>query len=413
MSTSLRNPRTPVPQKGHQVRLLQGGGELFAAMVQAIEASTFEVRLETYIFHADSAAQRIADALIRAAQRGVSVFLVVDGVGTPELPAHWVERFNEAGVQWQIFMPLGRLGLLIPSRWRRLHRKLCVVDGALAFCGGINLLDDRMDHIQGSLPAPRLDFAVQVRGPAVRDMHEVMARFWVRVEAVRTLQEADFSLGWQALNTLVQQAFENGAHPDQMELLSPNGVRAALVLRDNLSHRWHIERMYRKAIASARQDIWIANAYFLPGSKLRKALMHAARRGVRVRLLLQGRWKYVLQRHAVRQVYAELLAAGVEICEYVPSELHAKVAVVDGRWTTVGSSNLDPLSLLMAREANMVVVDDDFAQDLVGRLQHAAEHECRWIDAHTLQQRSFWSRRLDAGAFALVRTMLFVLGQRY
>jgi cardiolipin synthase len=230
---------------------------------------------------------------------------------------------------------------------------------------------------------------------------------------VRTLQEADFSSGWQALNTLVQQAFENGAHPDQIELLSPNGVRAALVLRDNLSHRWHIERMYRKAIASARQDIWIANAYFLPGFKLRKALMHAARRGVRVRLLLQGRWKYVLQRHAVRQVYGELLAAGVEICEYVPSELHAKVAVVDGRWATVGSSNLDPLSLLMAREANMVVVDDDFAKDLAGRLQHAAEHECRWIDAHTLQQRSFWDRRLDAGAFALVRMMLFVLGQRY
>ena len=413
MSTSLHNPRTPVPQKGHQVLLLQGGDALFAAMVLAIDASTHEVRLETYIFHADPAAQRIVDALIRAAQRGVSVFLVVDGVGTPELPDKWIQGFKAVGVQWQIFMPLGRLGLLIPSRWRRLHRKLCVVDGTLAFCGGINVLDDRMDHIQGTLPAPRLDFAVQVKGPAVRQIHEVMARFWVRVEAVRTLQEADFSSGWQALNTLVQQAFENGAHPDQIELLSPNGVRAALVLRDNLSHRWHIERMYRKAIASARQDIWIANAYFLPGSKLRKALMHAARRGVRVRLLLQGRWKYVLQRHAVRQVYAELLAAGVEICEYVPSELHAKVAVVDGRWATVGSSNLDPLSLLMAREANMVVVDDDFAQDLAGRLQHAAEHECRWIDAHTLQQRSFWDRRLDAGAFALVRMMLFVLGQRY
>lgn len=151
------------------------------------------------------------------------------------------------------------------------------------------------------------------------------------------------------------------------------------MLRDNLLHRRHIERAYRKAIGAAREEIIIANAYFLPGRKLRQALIEAVRRGVRVRLLLQGRYEYFMQYHAVRTVYGSLLAAGVEIHEYSASFLHAKVAVIDADshlpgakpWATVGSSNLDPLSLLLAREANVVVEDATFAADLRQRLLEA------------------------------------------
>lgn len=139
---------------GHQVQLLQGGNAYFAALVQAIDQSAHEVRMETYIFNLTGSGLAVAESLERAARRGVAVYLMMDGVGTPALPAPWATRFDAAGVQWRIFSPLGRLGLLIPSRWRHLHRKLCVVDGQLAFCGGINILDDYFDPNHGQLAAP-------------------------------------------------------------------------------------------------------------------------------------------------------------------------------------------------------------------------------------------------------------------
>ncbi len=124
---------------GHQLQLLEGGQEFFSALVQSIDDSLREVRLETYIFSVEGAGQQVASALERAALRGVDVFLLMDGVGTPSLVPQWASRFNDAGVKWRIFSPLGRFGILVPSRWRRMHRKLCVVDGTVAFCGGINV----------------------------------------------------------------------------------------------------------------------------------------------------------------------------------------------------------------------------------------------------------------------------------
>ena len=157
-------------REGHHVELLQGGQAYFASLVDAIDRSLHEVRLETYIFHFDASGTRVAEALDRAAVRGVRVFLAMDGVGTPELPPQWAVRFDLHGVSWHIFLPLGRLGMFIPSRWRRLHRKLCVVDGDIAFCGGINVLDDFVDPNHGALTEPRLDFALRVTGPLVLPM---------------------------------------------------------------------------------------------------------------------------------------------------------------------------------------------------------------------------------------------------
>jgi len=186
-----------------------------------------------------------------------------------------------------------------------------------------------------------------------------------------------------------------------------------LVLRDNLRNRNRIERAYRKAIADARQEVLIASAYFLPGAKLRRALIHAARRGVSVRLLLQGRYEYFMQYHGARPVFGVLLAAGVEIHEYSAGFLHAKVAVVDGRWATVGSSNLDPLSLLLAREANVVVNDVPFAQELRACLVAAMETHGVQLDARAYAQRPWRQRLLDRIAFGIMRLLLFLAGRRY
>ncbi|WP_439112791.1 cardiolipin synthase ClsB [Hydrogenophaga sp.] len=418
---------------GHQLLLLQNGSALFPALVEAMDAARSVVHLETYIFEFAGSALSVAEALERAALRGVEVRLVIDGVGTPRMPAEWAQRFAKAGVRWRVYAPLGRLGLLLPSRWRRLHRKLCVVDGTVGFCGGINIIDDQDDVALGRLLAPRLDFSLRVAGPLVDDMVETMEQLWWRLQAVRKARQREFRAAWQALratrpvgdfsrllaNIEVQtglnlpgaSAFDAGE-----TVPAPLGVdaaRAALLLRDNVSHRHDIERAYLKAIGEARHDIVIANAYFIPGRRLRRALLLAVGRGVRVRLLLQGKYEHFFQYRAARPVYQTLLNAGIEIHEYAPSALHAKVAVMDRRWATVGSTNLDPLSLLLAREANVMTTDRRFAALLHDCLDDHVHRSGQPLQADSLSRRPWYQRVLDRIAFGIMRAVLFVTGHRY
>jgi cardiolipin synthase A/B len=386
----------------HDMRLLTGGVDLFAAMVEAMDAAQHEVRLETYIFSFAGAGADVAHALMRAASRGVQVRVVVDGVGTGELPAEWATQFAQAGVQVRVFAPAVGLGFWLPSRWRRLHRKLCVVDDTVAFCGGINILDDYLDpHVQGLLKAPRLDYAISLQGPLVAAVRTTMAQLWSRIEAVRELRSQDLG---SALDALL------GA---KQSLHLPARGETQLVLRDNVRHRAHIERTYRKAIGAARHDIIVANAYFFPGLRLRRALVMAARRGVRVRLLLQGQYEYFVPYRATRQLYGQLMAAGVEIYEYHASYLHAKVAVVDGKWLTVGSSNLDPFSLLLAREANVVAHNPPMAQALQASLVDAMARNSDRVDPQTYLSRGWRERMVDALASAVLRFGVFLTGKRY
>jgi len=400
----------PPLRGGHRLRLLQGSGELFPFLVEAMDAARRDIRLETYIFDLTGQGAEIAYALERAARRGVSVKIVVDGFGSEPIPPPWEERFLHAGVDWRVFAPPGRLGMLWPGSWRRLHRKLCVVDGETGFCGGINILDDFHDPNHGPLASPRLDFAVRVTGPMVAEMAASMERLWLRMKAVRDIRQARLA---GALLSL--RASGTALAPPQRPAPAPEGPRsrAALVLRDNLRNRTRIERAYRRAIGRAREEIIIANAYFVPGRKMRNALVEAAGRGVKVRLLLQGRYEYFMQFYAARPIYGALLRAGVEIHEYSPSFLHAKVAVIDGRWATVGSSNLDPLSLLLAREANVVVEDVGFAALLRTRLMQAIRLEGREMEPSEYSNRPLRQRFMEGVALALMRLALIVQGKKY
>jgi cardiolipin synthase len=384
------------------VRLLVGAVDLFPALVEAIDAAQYEVWLETYIFSTVGAGAGVAEALMAAAQRGVVVRVVVDGVGTGQWPADWSQRLAQAGVQWRVFSPLNRLGLTVPSRWRRLHRKLCVVDAQVAFCGGINIVDDFLDpHVHGLMASPRLDYAVQMRGPLVSAVQDTMTQLWSRMEAVRDLRHQDLVGALEALRS---------ANP--LGQASVRG-RAQLVLRDNVRHRSEIERTYRKAIGTAHHEVVVASAYFFPGLRLRRALVMAAKRGVRVRLLLQGQYEYLLPYRASRQLYGQLMSAGVEIYEYHASYLHAKVAVIDGHWATVGSSNLDPLSLLLAREANVVLRDAAFARDLQANLEAAMLAGARRVAPNDYLQRPWLQRGLDVFAAWVLRFGVFLTGKRY
>ncbi len=407
---------------GHRLELIMGGEALFAALVQAIDAARAQVLLETYIFEFAGSALTVAEALERAAARGVTVRVVVDGIGSGNVPAAWQRRWAAAGVSWRIFNPARGWRVLLPGRWRRLHRKLCVVDGLTAFCGGINLIDDYVDPTHGALEQPRFDFAVQVHGPLVDDAHETMTRLWLRLQVGRDIRHHDFSAALRDVRT----AARAGSDMDDSQFAAADlrpapgaaeaGQLAGLVLRDNLRFRKRIEHFYRFAIAQAQSEILIANAYFVPGVALQRALLRAARRGVRITLLLQGRYEYFMQHHTSRAMYGVMLDAGIEIIEYAPSFLHAKVAVFDGAQgglATVGSSNLDPLSLLLAREANVFVRDAAFAAELRRHLLDAVREAGQRVEATSYKRRSFGTRSLSWVAYTAMRIALFATRHRY
>jgi cardiolipin synthase len=188
--------------------------------------------------------------------------------------------------------------------------------------------------------------------------------------------------------------------------------RAALVVRDSLRHRRDIERAYMERIEAARSEVTIANAYFFPTRRLRRALIAAARRGVGVTLLLQGKADHPVQHYASRALYRAFLAAGVRIYEYYPSLLHAKVAVFDRRVTTVGSSNIDPFSLLLAREANVFVEDAAFASELRSSLHDAIENRARPVPPNYWSRLGFALRARIWLAYRFARLFVAVYGLR-
>jgi cardiolipin synthase len=335
---------------GHNdVTLLESGQALFPAMVAAIDGARQDVHFETYIFAADATGNAVQAALMRAAERGVKVRVVTDWFGTGAKQAKLLGQvFAEAGVRYRVFNPWFKRGVT------RTHRKIVVVDREVAFVGGINTNDDLLrDYAPHEpLPAPRWDFAVQVRGPLVAQIHRETQAQWARVG----------HLGFVRRVSLFREMRERPQAPDEAPM------RAGFVVRDNLRNRRTIQRAYLQALGRARHSVLLANPYFAPGRQFREALSHAARRGVEVKLLI-GVGEFWLQDMVARSFYPKLLDCGVQVIEYRKTQLHAKVAVIDDDWSTVGSSNCDGLSLFLNQEANVVVRDAGFARTVRGHLE--------------------------------------------
>ena len=361
----------PVFSGGNQVTLLRGGDALFPAMCEAIDSARHEVWLATYIFHHDAAAvPSVVATLVAAARRGVAVSVVVDGFGGAE---SWplIERtLNDGGVRTAVFRPMRRWwNWLQPGQLRRLHQKLCAVDAEVAFVGGINLIDDRLDLRHGVSEQPRLDYAVRVRGPMAQAVHQTARAIWTRASLGRAFGGEMAALARSAQPVARARELLGRLRTQDPSLAPANAadlapVRAAFVVRDNFRQRRSIERSYVEAIRKAHTSIDLVSPYFYPGRTFRRALREAARRGVRVRLLLQGQWDYRMAALAAYALYDEMLGRGMLIHEYTAAFLHAKVAVIDDDWATVGSSNIDPMSLLLNLEANVIVRDRDFAAGL-------------------------------------------------
>ena len=376
----------------NDVRLLCCGAEYFPALLAAIQAATDVIHLETYIFANDVTGRQIAQALVDAASRGVSVHVVYDGFGSSTWIGGIDKQLRVGGVKVAIYRPERGWQLLRRSRLRRMHRKIAVIDGRIAFIGGINLIDD----LNMAEPcSPRFDFAVSLRGPLVELIEVATDKLWRRLHRQRISDALDAALP---------------DDPPTIAAPAADARSAWFAVRDNLSHRRDIEQEYLIAIGNAKTEVMLANAYFVPGRRFRRALIDAAERGVKIRLLLQGRQEYWLQHFATRALYGTLLAAGVEIHDYERSFLHAKVAVVDSRWATVGSSNIDPFSLLLAREANVFVDDAAFASELKERLEAAIKADSHPVLPAHWERRSWWNRTLTWVAYGLARAMLGLMG---
>ncbi|MFK0032802.1 cardiolipin synthase ClsB [Pseudomonas monteilii] len=359
---------------GNNVQLLINGEQYYPRVFKAMAQAREEILLETFIIFDDKVGQQLQQVLIEAARRGVRVEVVVDGYGTADLPTAFISAMTDVGVSFHAFDPQPRLVGLRTNLFRRLHRKIVVIDGERAFIGGINY---GADHLGDFGAMAKQDYAVEVAGPVVAQVHAASKRL---------------------MSTVLQPP--SAVRP----VTEPAGASSAvLVERDNGLRSTDIENHYLEAFRGARQRIVVANAYFFPGYRLMRELRNAARRGVDVRLILQGQPDMRWVRALSRLLYNYLLRDGVAIHEYCQRPLHGKVALVDDEWATVGSSNLDPLSLSFNLEANLFIRDRAFNQQLNRHLQALACDQCKPVTLERMIRGYWWRAPLIFVCFHVIR----------
>jgi cardiolipin synthase A/B len=374
--------------RSNHLSLLHRGAEFFPALIHAIDSASVEIYLETYIFAVDDTANQVRDALISAASRGVMVYVLVDWLGTGRSNVALLQaEFEPSGVHFVAFNPWFQRGIA------RTHRKIVVIDQRLAFLGGLNINDDLIsdDDSGMRLPAPRWDFAVSIIGPLVDDVHAEVATQWRRQSSQTLRRRLGQLRQWYASRLSVQSQV----------------AEAALVIRDNLRNRVAIERQLLQALGRAHHSAVLVTPYFAPGRKLRRAMLHAATRGVDITLLI-GVGQFVMQDAVAQSFYPRFICAGIRLVEYRATQLHAKAAVVDDAWATLGSSNFDGLSLFVNHEANIIVRDANFSMVLRDTIARGVA-EGTTITVEDVAQFS-WLRRVgNRLAYLLYRAVLKII----
>ena len=387
---------------GNQFTLLENGEQFFPRVFECISAAKSEVVLETFIWFDDKVGQGLQAALIAAGSRGVQIDVTIDDYGSPDLSLEFLSALARAGVRVHVFDPGPRLWGWRTNVFRRMHRKIVVIDGTRAFVGGINYA---ADHLADFGPLGKQDYAVEIVGPIVSSIHSFVYR-----ELADGQRNAKSTFWGRLCNRFTAQAHtlaQTLISPDTFPAPPPESVRGdaagIFVTRDNRKHATDIERLYRVAIRASQHRIIIANAYFFPGYRLLKELRKAARRGVEVRLILQGEPDMAIVKTAASMLYHHLLSAGVLIYEYYERPLHGKVAVFDDTLSTVGSSNLDPVSLALNLEANVLIKDRAFNQHLTERLEYLISNSCTQILISDIKKSGRWRVIFSFFLFHLLR----------
>ena len=385
---------------GNKFSLLENGEEFFPRVFECIAEARSEVLLETFILFEDKVGMALHAALLNAARNGATVDITIDGYGSPDLSPAFISKLTQAGVRVHVFDPSPKLWGWRTNLFRRMHRKIVVIDGQRAFVGGINY---SADHLADFGPGAKQDYAVEIEGPLVANIE----RFALRAITIGQRNAKKLDASWlQRLRQRLSARHESKTEKSSSRFPVPAAAgeaEAIFVTRDNGKHTNDIERHYLIAIRAARHRIAIANAYFFPGYRLIKEMRKAARRGVDVRLILQGDPDMPIVKIAAGLLYHHLISGGVRIYEYCERPLHGKVALADDTWSTVGSSNLDPLSLSLNLEANVIIKDVGFNHVLAGKLSLLIEHGCKQIVDTDLEKSNWWLPLRSFLVFHLLR----------
>lgn len=374
-------------RNGNRLRLLANGEQYFPRVFEAIRRARETVLLETFILFEDEVGKQLHQAILEAAQRGVKVEMMLDGYGSNDLSAGFISTLTAAGVRFLYYDPRPLVFGMRTNIFRRLHRKIVVCDGVIAFVGGINFSSE---HNSSYGPEAKQDYAVEVRGPIVDDI-------------TRYVQ--------QAINSKqVPRRWWGGRPHRPAHNAMPGEAQVLFVWRDNDEHRDDIEQHYITMLREAEQEVIIANAYFFPGYHLLREMRSAAQRGVRVKLIVQGEPDMPIVKVGAELLYNYLVGGGVEVYEYIRRPLHAKIAVQDHHWSTVGSSNLDPLSLSLNLEANLMIHDRAFNQVLRNELNRLLAEDCQRVGENQLPKQNWWQLSKSVVVFHFLRHFPAIAG---
>jgi cardiolipin synthase len=363
---------------GNSVTPLVNGDRIFPDMLRAIRGAQKTITFETFIYWSGSIGKEFADALAERAKAGVKCHVLVDWLGSKSMKEEYVEQMQRAGVQVMRYHPLKWF-----NAWRinhRTHRKLLVVDGKIGFTGGVGIADEWLGDAQDA--DHWRDSHFRLEGPAVAQMQSAFMDNWMKTH-------------------------EEVLHgPDYFPALEQAGsCKAQVFMSSPAEGSESVRLMYLMSIACARKSVRISNAYFVPDDLSVQTLVEAAKRGVKVEVILPG--KHIdthLVRRAGRSRWGPLLEAGVEIYEYEPTMYHCKVMVVDDRWTTVGSTNFDNRSFRLNDEANLNVLDPDFARSQADLFERDKARSRR-VTFETWRNRP-WTEKLKEHTAGLLRSQL-------
>ena len=357
---------------GHRIRWLFGGAQAYPAMLDAIATARSEILLETYIWASDANGRRFVDAVCIKAQEGVRVRCVIDGAGSFGFSGDDVQRMRAAGVLLSVFHPVGP--------WRRRwgwqvrdHRKLLIVDGRVAFAGGMNLADDYAPVAWGGRGWN--DVHAQIEGPVLRELERLFEVSWNYAEP------ENWDAALPAPGRRIPEPIAIHGSNTRVQALAVGRFMGRRIVQHHLQH----------AMAMAKERIWIESAYFIPNRTLRGALKRAARRGVDVRVMVPRNSDIPGLAHASRYTWTSLLKAGVRIFEWTRGMLHAKTLSIDGVWCTVGSYNLDSRSLLYNWEVTLEVLDAHVAEELEEKFRDDLEF-CDPVDPAEFRRRGLWHK---------------------
>ena len=369
--------------EGNEVRLLRNGSAAYPEMLAAIASAEQQILLEMYWFGSDVIGRKFAAALADAAKRGVEVSIIYDAVGSVGASEAMFAELEKAGAHVIEFNPIApwKQRFRLSKLTRRDHRKILVIDGKTGFTGGINIADYWLPLDDGG--AGWRDDMVRIDGPAVAGLSDCFALVWARLRG-RKLRLTE------PLSPLPTVRGTARAQSSAIRVLGQRFLRT----------QQQISRAYLHYVRRAERRVFIANSYFVPDRRVLRALARAARRGVDVRIIVPGQSDVDIVRHASRAVWGRLLRAGVRIFEWDESVLHAKTAVVDAVWSTIGTFNFDYMSLRVNLEVNVSVLDARFANRLEASFLEDFER-CREVSLVDFRFRPLGQRLLEYLAYRL------------